>query len=188
MKRQILVGLFLLTFFCVEIAFAQKTEKEKPNFSGTWVFEKLEGASGLLIADKNSKDLKIFHQLVIEHKEVELKLVEKIRYEVINPKTGKPEILEGETSTTYFIDERGESNTVDKKSVNSITKWKGNTLMINFLDAESKKVTGIIEWKLSNDGKNLICTKKEKNPKNIAPFVNVINPLLNNKTTFVRKS
>ena len=186
MKRQITISLFLLTIFCVASVFAQKTEKEKLDFSGTWEFEKLENSTGLLIADKNSEKFKVFHQVLIEQKDVEIKISEKIRYEFLNPKTGKSSVTEGESALIYFIDGRGENNTIDQKKVNSITKWKGNVLTINFYNAE-KTIIGTVEWKLSKDYKKLISIKKEKNPKNVAPFVLLVNPLLNNKTTFTRK-
>ncbi len=186
MKKRILLVVFLISSFCVVTVFSQD-KKEKPNLSGTWEFEKSESLnSPFVTTDKSTENVKIFHQVVIEQKELEIKITEKIRYEFINPKTKKSVVAEGESSSTHFTDGRGESNTVNQKNSNSITKWKGNSLNVNFYDAK-KNIIGTVEWKLSKDSKSLISIKKEKNPQSVFPLVLMVNPLLNNKTTFVRK-
>ncbi len=188
MKQKIVIILFLLTAFCAVSVSAQKTEKEKSNLRGTWEFEKLNSADGMLVADKNSENIKVFHQVVIEQKEAEVKIGEKIRYEFVNPKTKKSVVSEGETTATYFTDGRGETNTIDKKTANSTTKWKGNVLSISFYDSKTKNVVGTVEWKISKDGNTLTSIKQEKNPRPVAPMTFILNPLNNNRTTFARKS
>ncbi len=187
MKNPSLICLFLLALFCAVPALAQKAEKEKPNLSGIWEFEKLNSESGLLIADKNSRDIKVSHQIVIEHEAAEVKINEKSRYEFINFKTGKSVVAEDETAMTYFTDGRGETNTIDKKTTSSVSKWKGDVLTVSFYDSKTKSVAGTVEWKLSKDGNILTSVKREKNAAPVAPMTFILNPLLNNKTTFSRK-
>ena len=143
MKKRILFVVFLISSFCVAPVFSQD-KKEKPSLNGTWEFEKSESPnSPFSITDKSTENVKIFHQVVIEQKELEIKITEKFRYEFISPKTKKSVVAEGESSSTHFTDGRGESNVVDKKNSSSITKWKGNSLNVSFYDAK-KNIIGTV--------------------------------------------
>jgi hypothetical protein len=188
MKIKIVISLFLLLLFSSTPVFAQKDEKEKPNFTGTWEFEKLESSTdGSLIADKNSENFKVFNQFVIEQKEDKVKIDEKIRIEVVNLKTGKSLVSKSESSCIYLTDGRGESNTVDGKITNSITKWKGSILTFKYYDSE-KNLIGTIDLKFSKDKNKLISIKERKIFDGNSPVDFLLNPLMNSRTTFTRKA
>jgi hypothetical protein len=187
MKKRIFISLFLLVLFSIVSVFAQKYEKEKPNLSGTWEIEKSEGlTNGLMLSKKNSDNIKIFHQVIVEQKDIEIKISESTHIEVKNPKTGETIVEKSDYAATYFADARGETNDIDGSLTKSVTKWKGNVLTIYYYDSK-KNLIGTVEWKLSKDGNNLIGIKQRKNFNGDSGIDLLIASITNSKTTFSRK-
>jgi len=116
MKRQILIGLFLLTVFCVASVSAQKSKKEKPNFSGMWILDESKSKDVIKELFKSSQKTvdssnKITNQLVIEHNDPEFKLTEIAMIEtsdVSGKLTEKKEKVF--PSQKFFTDKRNEEN------------------------------------------------------------------------------
>jgi len=160
MKRQILIGLFLLTVFCVASVSAQKSKKEKPNFSGMWILDESKSKDVIMELFKSSQKTvdssnKITNQLVIGHNDPEFKLTEIAMIEtsdVSGKLTEKKEKVF--PSQKFFTDKRNEENVNEKdKSYKSTTVWKRKNIVIATNDG--KKQTSITEFILSKDGKEL---------------------------------
>lgn len=133
MKRRILPGLFLFIALCVVSAAAQKNEA-KPDFTGTWIWR---------IGDSD----KYFHQIVIEQKENEIRIVEKINF---------PNQSLVETDMNHFTDGRGETNQLTNgQLVESVTNRKGNKLVFTYYETDTakgkKKKLGTTEFSLKKD-------------------------------------
>ena len=122
---------------------AAQTEKEKPNFSGTWFREKLKGSDFEV-------SLKIIHQ------DPELRIVRSSR--------------QGSSVTTrsfaYYTDARGEINSqldyemLGLHDVKTTTKWKGRKIESQASNMRTVLYNAVREdiieqWELSSDGKKL---------------------------------
>ena len=160
MKRQILIGLFLLAVFCITPVSAQKSKKGKPNFSGTWILDESKSKDVMKELFKSSQKIvdsnnKITNQLVIEHNDPEVKLTETATIEtsdVSGKLTEKREKVF--PSQKFFTDKRNEENVSEKNEpYKSTTVWKRKNIVIATNDG--KKQTSITEFILSKDGKKL---------------------------------
>ncbi len=158
MKRQILIGLLSLMIFCVGSVSAQKTEKEKPNFSGIWNtnFSKSKFNS-LSLMSKNDKKAKCSSQLIIVHTEPEIKFSERAECSFPDRPDVKPIIKE--SSTIFFTDSRGETNAFGSEAAESKSYWGGKRLVTTYYSTDSKSGkksrSFINDYKISEDGKTL---------------------------------
>lgn len=180
MKKQILIVLFALALVGVApTVFAQNAEKEKPNFSGTWIIDARESTAKTLMTgpiykksesiaqagtyssemtgipvlrDTNGKFISSVLKLVIDHKDAEIKIIEKL------------ENTDGTVSKTlrqltFFADERGETNSYGVQSFKSVTKWKGKKILVTAFASDASNNTEkqifVIEFSLSRNGKKL---------------------------------
>lgn len=156
MKRQISIGLFLLALFCAAPVFAQKTEIEKPDFSGTWNLNVSKSNLGLLGSAFKGK---CQSQMVITHKEPVVTIQRMIQCN--SDKTDVKPLISNYTST-FFSGARGENNSFENEKYKSQTKWKNRKIFIEekLLNSKTDKEisSNIIELKLSKDGKILTYT------------------------------
>jgi len=162
MKRQNLIGLFLLAVFCVAPVFSQN-KNEKPNFSGTWILDESKSNKALKALFKSSKNNpnlnsneKTIHKLVIEHSEPEIKVAEIITTKSFD-ENGKSIKKAEKTlpSQTYYTDKRGEQNVNEKNQpFNSISKWNDKKIFVVIPDKKENR-TSVMQLSLSKDGKEL---------------------------------
>ena len=145
----------------------------KPDFSGTWVFDKSKSKLGQL---ERTPLANAAVTLVIAHKDPELKITQKAS-------------LNGQDRTldlVYYSDGRGETNPplLGSREVKSKTKWDGNKLA-------SKSTTQIdmgrggygdtafidtsVKRELSEDGKTLTITTSTSGPRGTDMIKQVFN-------------
>jgi hypothetical protein len=145
-----------LLLICASLAFAQddKPKDAKPDFSGTWIFDKSKSSLGPF---ERSAAARAEITLVITHKDPELKIVRKIR-------------VEGNESSqefTYYSDGRGEANPafLGNNDVKSKTRWDKNKLESKSSSSYQLRSGGDVfhtdtaeRRELSQDGKTLTVT------------------------------
>jgi hypothetical protein len=165
-KREFLIGLFLLTVFCVAPSvFAQKTgekkKKEKPNFSGTWVYDEAKSNKASKEIFKSQKKIsnskrKQINKFIIEHSTDMIKITETVLVEIFDESGKAIEKIEKTfPSKIYYTDKRGEQNTDEKdQPVESITQWKDKKILVTVLDKKKEQVS-TISFSLSKDGQEL---------------------------------
>ena len=124
----------------------------KPDLSGTWVLDESKSKIPGGLQDELS-----ITAFVIVHRDPEVRV------------TGKTNLggIEQEQESVYFSDGRGEINEAKGKSVESLTKWSGNKLVIKYTIQFSVQWAGSTRkgkmkvtesWELSKDGQKLTRT------------------------------
>lgn len=154
---------FLL--MCASLALAQgdKPKDAKPDFSGTWAFDRSKSSLGPL---ERSPVANAEIMLVITHKEPELKITRKVN---LNGNATSQEF-------TYYSDGRGETNpaTIGNNEVKSKTKW--DKMKLESKSSSSFQIRGggdvfhtdtAERRELSQDGKTLTVTISISGPRGI---------------------
>lgn len=167
--RKIIVFLLM----CASLALAQdnKPKDAKPDFSGTWTFDRSKSNLGPL-ARTGLANAEVM--LVITHKEPELKILRKIN---LNGNTGNQEF-------TYYSDGRGETNpaSIGNGEVKSKTKW--DKMKLESKSSTSFQLRGggdtfhtdtAERRELSQDGKTLTVTISISGPRGIQSIKLVYN-------------
>ncbi len=167
MKRKI-NSLFLLTILFTGNAFAQK---EKPNFSGVWDFDKKDSkvvfaGTEQPVSSKGTFNCSI--KLIIEHNEPKL-IVKEISLCEDTNKANKF-LRTTETISKYFTDGRGEINNTSRNDpVESNTEWNGAKIIISIYETntknQKKKLFQIKELNLSKDKQKLVEKSVFKEPE-----------------------
>ncbi len=161
MKRQILISLFLLAIFCVGSVSAQKTKKEKPDFSGTWILDESKSNKALKAIFKSSKNVpssneKTTVELLIEHLDFEFKITETVITESFD-ESGKLTNKVEKTSPvqTFYTDKRGERNVNGKNlPFDSRTTWQDKKILVVIPNKKENFISSM-QFSLSKDGKEL---------------------------------
>lgn len=164
MRRSVcrkLIAAYVVILVGAPALFAQnKPAQAKPDFSGSWLFDRKNSNVGTSQPDTPIK---------VSHIEPE------IRITYTSESTGKP------MKFVYYTDGRGEANQataflttnpgnikspdVEGKIIKSKTKWSGNKLVSRALlrmtvGSHMIEFESIDEWKLSSDGKVLTQTNR----------------------------
>jgi hypothetical protein len=168
-KRSDVFIFFLVAIILAMPAFAQKDDKAKPSFSGSWIIvpakkssideEKIAeiGFAYLKISPKAANSTKKFsNQLIVEHNEPELKIYEKYIAEEFGS-TG--ELLQRKEvdspANIYYTDKRGEQNTGKNGGAEKTsTKWDGNTVLVIHLNNDKEQISST-KFSLTKDGQQL---------------------------------
>lgn len=181
--------LLSLVFLCAGNCFAQK---EKPDFSGTWLMEEFRSLStGAAI--KSSKYMSFFKQVIIKQNPPEINFKEKILFEAIRDTGARKILIDSENEARHFADEREEINTLqDDTKIESVSKWKDSKLVIAYhttdIKNSKKKILGTTEVELSKDGKTLTITRKESGKEFIGENDFSIFPDLKNRKEIYKLS
>ncbi|MEW6206766.1 MAG: hypothetical protein AB1631_00260 [Acidobacteriota bacterium] len=168
MKKMIV---FLL--MCASLALAQtdKPKDAKPDFSGTWMFDRSKSNLGPL---QRAPAANAEITLVITHKEPELKILQKID---LNGNTSSQERI-------YYSDGRGETNPalIGNGDVKSKTKWDKMKLESKSSSSFQLRGGGDVfhtdtseRRELSQDGKTLTITISISGPRGIQVIKMVYN-------------
>jgi hypothetical protein len=120
----------------------------KPNLSGTWVFD--EPSSRVSAGLSNELKGTIY---VIVHSEPKVRII-------TSADLGGVQMSH---EYVYYSDGRGETNTINGREIESVTKWSGNKLIIKYttpfsIGNRQGKVKVTETWQLDNEGRKLTRT------------------------------
>jgi hypothetical protein len=157
---------------CASLALAQEKPKDaKPDFSGTWTFDRSKSSLGPL---QRAPAANAEITLVITHKEPELKVLQKVN---LNGNTSSQERI-------YYSDGRGETNPalLGNADVKSKTKWDKMKLESKSSSSFQLRGGGDVfhtdtseKRELSADGKTLTITISISGPRGVQVIKMVYN-------------
>lgn len=161
MKKQLCFSVFLFALIWAMPVFAQKNDNAKPNFSGTWVLDASKNSNlGFAVLKVNSKSAnsvkKMTNQLVIEHTEPEIKLIQSIVAEELDAKGNSLQKKELPFPIdVFYTDKRGEKNKTENNEFKiSNTKWDGNSVVVTYVNKNNENISST-RFSLSKDGQEL---------------------------------
>lgn len=156
------ISLLLIAFACAAPCSAQektkKSERQRPDFSGTWVIDLKKSGH-----NNPRRALTVPAELVITHGGPEIRVTRTF-----------PEAYTDERAVelVYYTDERGEKNAVVGRdrvrlsgTVESHTKWKGSRIVIRGTEylvalGDANNLDFTERWELSADGNTLTQTRE----------------------------
>jgi hypothetical protein len=158
MNKPLLVVFTMAACFCPT---SRAQVKSKPDFSGTWVVDKIRSEkTNIPLEDSETS-------LVIEQHDAEIRMVRKFG--------------EMALQAVYYTDQRGDTHQepLSRQAIKSKTRWDGDKLVTRYswkraLIGSLVNVDVVEEWKLSKDGKTLTRKIMTIFPKNAPDRVNAV--------------
>jgi len=125
------------------------TAQDKPNFSGNWTLDTAKSDFGQFPVPDTQTNL-------IEHQGINIKLTQTIKGDAVPG---------GEASSerNYTTDGKPNVNRLGQQDVKSISRWDGNTLIV---ETKLETPDGTVEirdaWELTNGGKRMVVSRDFK--------------------------